>query len=32
VKQAMDTVPLVEKPTLEDILAADQAARDSVYR
>jgi hypothetical protein len=25
-------VPLVEKPTLEDILAADQAARDSVYR
>jgi 1-deoxy-D-xylulose-5-phosphate reductoisomerase len=32
VKQAMDTVSLVEKPTLEDILAADQAARDSVYR
>jgi 1-deoxy-D-xylulose-5-phosphate reductoisomerase len=32
VKQAMDTVPLVEKPTLEDILTADQAARDSVYR
>jgi 1-deoxy-D-xylulose-5-phosphate reductoisomerase len=32
VKRAMDTVSLVEKPTLEDILAADQAARDSVYR
>jgi 1-deoxy-D-xylulose-5-phosphate reductoisomerase len=32
VKRAMDTVSVVESPTLEDILAADQAARDSVYR
>ena len=32
VRQAMDTVALVERPTLEDILAADQAARACVYR
>ena len=30
VRHAMDTVDLVEKPTLEDILKADQAARAAV--
>ena len=31
VRQALDTVPVVEKPTLEDILEADRMARESVF-
>ena len=31
VRQALDTVPVVEKPTLEDILEADRLARESVF-
>lgn len=31
VRAAMDTVPLVESPTLEDILEADRQARACVY-
>lgn len=31
VRRAMDQVGIVENPTLEDILAADHAARESVY-
>ncbi|MDD6024083.1 MAG: 1-deoxy-D-xylulose-5-phosphate reductoisomerase [Oscillospiraceae bacterium] len=31
VRRAMDTVPLVESPTLEDILEADRQARACVY-
>lgn len=31
VRQALDQVPVVEKPTLEDILEADRLARESVF-
>ena len=31
VARAMDTVPFVAAPTLEQVLEADRAARDSVY-
>ena len=31
VRRAMDTVAVVDRPGLEDILAADRLARDSVY-
>lgn len=31
VRQALDRVPVVEKPTLEDILEADRLARESVF-
>jgi 1-deoxy-D-xylulose-5-phosphate reductoisomerase len=32
VERALEEVPVVERPTLEDILAADAAARESVLR
>ena len=32
VRRAMEEMPNVAEPTLEEILAADQAARESVYR
>lgn len=31
VKQALDRVPFVEKPNLDQILAADRLAREAVY-
>ena len=31
VRQALDRVPVVDKPTLEDILEADRLARESVF-
>ena len=30
VAAALDTVPVVQEPTLEDVLAADTAAREAV--
>ena len=31
VERALSTVPTVERPTLDDILAADAAAREAVF-